>query len=270
MAVSEPVHFFDLYSDFPGGSKSWSPNTLKTRAVLNFKGIPYTQSWISYPDVKPLVTGLGLSANEQGRPYTLPAIIHKPSVTTNPNGALMDSLPIALHLDKVFPSPPLFPSGDASYVVFLAVRKLGSLLEPAYRPFIIGRVPDHLDPRGEKYFHETRSAEVGKPLSQLRPTDKESVDKLWKLAETESETLTTMLKGKEGKKGPFFEGEKAGYADLILACHLAFIERFDKELFEKFLNLGDGEFKTLYTACAPWLEGQGEDEEWPAPHAASS
>jgi glutathione S-transferase len=238
--------------------------------VLNFKGIPYTQSWISYPDVKPLVTGLGLPPNEQGRPYTLPAIIHKSSVTSNPNGAMMDSLPIVMHLDKVFPSPPLFPSGDASYALLVAVGKILSLVEPAFRPLIIPRVADHLDPRGQKYFHETRSASLGKPLSEVRPTDKESLDELWKLAETESAALIKMLKGMEGKKGPFFEGEKPGFADLLLACHLTFIRRFDKELFEKFLGLGNGEMKALYKACLPWFEGQGEDKEWPIPQAASS
>ncbi|OJJ45317.1 hypothetical protein ASPZODRAFT_70011 [Penicilliopsis zonata CBS 506.65] len=265
--ASEPVHFFDLYSDFPGPLKSWSPNTLKTRAVLNFKGIPYTQSFTSYPDVKPLVSSLGIPPNKEGRPYTLPTIIHKTSLASpdsNPNGALMDSLPIALHLDRVFPSPPLFPSGDASYALFLAVNKLVTVLAPAFRTMILPRVAEHLDPRGRRYFHETRSAALGKPLDQLRPTEQREIDELWKLAETESAVLLGMLKGREGiKKGPFFEGETAGYADLLVACQLAFIGRFDDELLEKFLSLGEGEFRALYTACLPWLEGQGEDKEWP-------
>lgn len=176
---------------------------------------------------------------------------------------MMDSLSIALHLDRVFPSPPLFPSGDASYTLVVAVGRLINLLEPGFRPFIIPRVPDHLDPRGQRYFHETRSAALGKPLSEVRPTDEESLDKLWKSIETESATLIAMLKGREGKRGPFFEGEKPGFADLVYACELAFIERLDKELFEKIMGLGNGENRVLYNACSPWLEGQGEDKEWP-------
>jgi glutathione S-transferase len=243
---------------------------LKIRAVLNFKGIPYTQSWISYPDIKPLAISLGLPPNQEGRPYTLPAIIHKSSVTSHPSGAMMDSLKIAAHLDKVFPSPPLFPSGDASYALFVAVSKIMSLLEPGFRPFIIPRVVDHLDPRGQKYFHETRSAALGKPLSEVRPTDKDTIDRLWRLVETESVALIKMLKGMERKEGPFLEGKKPGYADLFLACQLAFIERFDKELFGKFLDLGDGEIAALYHACLPWLEGQGGDKEWVIPPDTSS
>lgn len=176
----------------------------------------------------------------------------------------MDSLPIALHLDKLYPCPPLFPSGDASYALFLAVSKIMALLEPGFRPFIIPRVPDHLDTRGEKYFHETRSKALGKPLSEVRPTDQETIDKLWKLVKSESAVLIKMLKGRDGKKGPFFEGENAGYADLVYACQLAFIQRFDKELFGNFMGLGNGEIKELYEACLPCLEGQGEDKLWPS------
>lgn len=125
----------------------------------------------------------------------------------------MDSLSIALHLDKVFPSPPLFPSGNASYALLIAVGKIMSLLEPGFRPLIVPRVADHLDPLGQKYFHETRSAALEKPLSEVRPTDKESLDRLWKLIEDESATLIKMLKGTEAKKGSFFEGEQPGFAD---------------------------------------------------------
>lgn len=181
----------------------------------------------------------------------------------------MDSLSIAMHLDKVFPSPPLFPSGNASYALLIAVGKIMSLLEPGFRPLIVPRVADHLDPRGQKYFHETRSAALGKPLSEVRPTDKESLDRLWKLIEDDSATLIKMLKGTEAKKGSFFEGEQPGFADLVYACQLAFIERFDKELFEKLMGLGNGEIKALYMASLPWLEGQGEDKEWPIPRAES-
>ncbi|KAJ6111737.1 hypothetical protein N7523_007798 [Penicillium sp. IBT 18751x] len=279
MANSEPVQFFDITSTLPGttsfpaiylsqtdnytgASKSWSPNTLKVRAVLNFKGIPYTQSWISYPDIKPLVTGLDLPPNKEGIPYTLPAIIHS-SVTTNPNGAMMDSLPIVEHLDKLFPSPPLFPSGDASYALFIAVRKIASSLGPAISARIIPRVPDGLDPRGQEYFIRTRTEWYGKPLAEVLPTDQEKIDELWTLVEKQAPALIEVLHGREGKKGPFFEGETPGFADLFLACQVAFMERFDKELFNKLVDLGNGEIRALYEACLPWLEGQGEEKEWP-------
>lgn len=232
------------------------------RAALNFKGVPYTQSWVSYPDIKPLLAGFGVTPNESGMPYTLPAIVHKSSITSNSHGAMMDSLPIIEHLDKVFPSPPLFPSGDASYALFIAVGKIMMAMGPGFRNCIIPCVPEYLDERGAEYFLRTRAELFGKPLAEVLPSDQEK-DELWKVAEKESEALVKMLKGREGKKGPFFEGEVAGFADMVVACNIAWIERFDKRLFEKFLGLGNGEIKALYEACLPWLDGQGEEKEWP-------
>ncbi|OAA67958.1 Glutathione S-transferase protein [Niveomyces insectorum RCEF 264] len=263
MAGTDSVHFFDLYSTLPGASKSWSPNTLKVRAVLNFKRIPYTQSWISYPDVKPLISGFGLAPNKEGIPYTLPAILHPPSVTSNPQGAMMDSLPIARHLDATFPAPPLFPAGDASYALALAVSKLMAKMFLPLRTLIIPRVPDCLDPRGEEYFRTTRAQTFGKPLADVPPKTAEAIDALFTQAADEAKVLIEMLQGRPGKTGPFFEGATPGYADLLLACQLAFIERFGPEVFGRLLALGNGELKALYEACRPWVEGQGEDKEWP-------
>ncbi|KAJ6150908.1 hypothetical protein N7470_007502 [Penicillium chermesinum] len=191
----------------------------------------------------------------------MPAIIHKSPATLTPSGGLIDSFAIAQHLDREFPSPPLFPSGDASYAIFVAVGKFLARVELGFRPLIVPRVPEHLHPRGREYFIETRSAALGKPLAEVRPTDEEALARLWDVVEQETAPLIAMLKGRDGKTGPFFEGERPSYADLFLAAHLAFIERFDKELFGRFVELCSGEFGRLYDACLPWLEGQGEDIE---------
>ncbi|KAJ5710854.1 hypothetical protein N7488_005010 [Penicillium malachiteum] len=264
MAEPTPVHFFDIISTLPGPKKSWSPNTLKVRTVLNFKNIPFTQSWISYPDIAPLTKGLGLEPNATGYKYTLPTIIHD-SVTTNPNGAMMDSLPIVQHLDKVFPEPPLFPSGDASYALLLAVQRLTVGWSVGIRSLVIPNVPDNLDPRGQEYFIRTRSDYFGKPLAELKVTDPAEMQELWESIEKGSGPLLDVLKGREGKKGPFFEGEKAGAVDLFFVSALAFLDRFAPEMFVKVLALGDGQFKAIWEACLPWLEGQGEEKEWPIP-----
>ncbi|KAJ5116375.1 hypothetical protein N7456_000723 [Penicillium angulare] len=264
MTDSEPVHFFDITSTFPGALKSWSPNTLKVRMALNFKKIPYTQSWVSYPDIAPLIKGLGVEPNATGTKYTLPAIVHK-SITSNSNSAMMDSLPIIEHLDKLFPEHPLFPSGEASYSLYLAVNRLSMRLGPAIRSLVIPSVPDHLDPRGQEYFIRTRSEFFGKPLAEVRPTDEGEIAGLLEELQKELKGIITVLKGREGKKGPFFEGETPGYVDLNFVCHLAFFHRFDRGLWEKLVAEGEGELLALWNACLPWLEGQGEEKEWPIP-----
>lgn len=42
----------------PGRNSCWSVNTWKTRAALNFKGIPYKTEWVEFPDIAPLLQSL--------------------------------------------------------------------------------------------------------------------------------------------------------------------------------------------------------------------
>ncbi|KAL2784490.1 hypothetical protein BJX66DRAFT_84746 [Aspergillus keveii] len=267
MSPTNKVHLIDILSTLTPPQNSWSAHILKIRCILNYKKIPYTQSFISYPDIAPLLKSLDVAPNKSGTPYTLPAIIHKDSITLNAHGALADSLPIALHLDKIFPDLSLFPSGDASYALFLAVERIMATFESGYRPFIVPRVAENLDERGKVYFEKTRSAALGKPLAQVRPRpeDTERRDELWTIIKREALVLIGMLKGRESKKGVFFEGETLGFADILVACHLAFIERFDKDLFAKVVGLEGGELRALYEECVPLLERQGEDKAWDVP-----
>lgn len=93
--------------------------------VLNYKSIPYTQSFHSYPDIAPLLKSLLVPPYKQGRfKYTLLAICHLSSVKSSPSGAMIDSLLIVCHLNETYLDPPLFPSGEASYTLALAVGKL--------------------------------------------------------------------------------------------------------------------------------------------------
>ncbi|KAE8144473.1 hypothetical protein BDV25DRAFT_93019 [Aspergillus avenaceus] len=264
MATDIPVHFFDITSTLPGPAKAWSVNTFKTRMVLNFKGIPYTQSYISYPDIAPLLALYGVTPQADTIQYTLPAIVHKPSVKSNPHGALMDSFAIATHLDQTFPSPPLFPSADASYALSLAVIKLLSNLMSKSYQLLIPKVADLLDPRGREYFIKTRSAMFGKPLSEVYPEEAE-VRKITNAAKAELEPLAQMLRGRLGKKGPFFEGQKPGYADILVISFMAWVEISNKALFQELIGVGEGELKALWDACLPWVEGQGETKEWDIP-----
>jgi len=226
---------------------------------LNYKGIPYTQSFISYPDIASLLKSLDVPPLPGHKiPYTLPAVVH-PSVTSNKHGALNDSLPIALHLDEAFPAPEypaLFPS-DGSYALAAAVDELISV---GYR-MVLPKVPHILDPRGREYFNRTRSERFGKPLAEVAPKGEE-LAQIRKTVEARLSALADMLKGKEGKKGPFFDGETPGYADLVLVATLAWFERADHADWERMVKVGGGELRRLWDACLPWLDAQGEEKEW--------
>lgn len=232
--------------------------------VLNFKGIAYTQSWTSLVDIAPLMKHLGVTPNKTGTPYTLPAICHKP-VISNPNGVMMDSLAIAMHLEECYPSPSLFPSGDVSFALVVAVGKIMGGIAPALRKLIPPKVPDCLDARGKEYFIRTRSETFGKPISEVRPTDEKSLQELYALIESHMNVIILMLRGRPGKTGPFFEGNEPSYADIILVSAFASFHLIDRELWQRIMALGEGELKAQYDACLPWVEGQGEEKEWPIP-----
>ncbi|PLB52642.1 hypothetical protein P170DRAFT_434355 [Aspergillus steynii IBT 23096] len=177
----------------------------------------------------------------------------------------MDSFAVAAHLDRTFPSPPLFPSRDASYALALAVDRLVASVTSRCFMLVIPRAAEFLDPRGREYFIKTRSARFGKPLSEVRPQDADQVRAIINAAATEMAPLAQMLRGRLGKNGPFLEGERPGYADFLIVSFLVWIERCDKELWTALLKVGEGEVQALWDVCLPWVNGQGEDKEWEIP-----
>ncbi|KAL4882767.1 hypothetical protein BJY04DRAFT_34378 [Aspergillus karnatakaensis] len=261
MSQKATIHFFDILSVVPGPSKAWSPNTLKTRIILNFKGIPYTQTYVTYPDIAPLLNSLSVPPHAKGTAhtdYTLPAI-------TTESGTIMDSLPIARHLEEQYPEKPIFPSGDASYALAVAVNKVMVAVGSAGYNYIIPAIVKILDPRGQEFFIRTRTVMFGKPLAEVAPTDKEEVRSMIEKMKKEAAPLVVMLKGKTGKTGPFIEGEKPGYADFIVVAFLIWFKYADENIWEEIVGLGDGEIRALWEAVYPWVEGQGEEKEWKIP-----
>ncbi|PGH09688.1 hypothetical protein AJ80_07639 [Polytolypa hystricis UAMH7299] len=276
--TTKPIHFFDITSTLPSPRQSWSPNTLRTRLILNYKSIPYTQSFISYPDIKPLLTSLHIPALNDGfLPYTLPAIIHhhhQPSDADSSSKAdttaINDSLPIALYLDHAFPTPQhpsIFPHGPTSISLAIAVQHLISACISRSRALIMPRVWNILDPRGQVYFRESRERGLfgGRRLEDVRPEEGgEEEEAMWMALSGEMEVFVKMLKGDgEGvREGVFFEGGKPGYADFLLVGFLAWFERCDRRMWERMMGLGDGGLRRLWEACEGWVDGMGEDAGW--------
>lgn len=185
-----------------------------------------------------------------------------------------DSFPVALHLDKAFPAPQypsIFPS-EGSYALAVAVDNiLAGCVMKSVR-LLMPKVVDILDDRGAEYFRRTREGPhlFGKPLSEVLLVEGEEFENAWKALLGDFELLAKMLKGREGShesKGPFFEGEKAGFADLMVAGFLTWYERVDQADWERLMTAGDGELKRLRDACLPWINGQGEEKDYPIPSA---
>ncbi len=231
--------------------------------VLNYKNIPYRESFISYPDIKPLLQSLDFTS-ENNSDYTLPAITH--SVLPKGQKVLHDSLPIALYLDKTFTGPnhpEIFPGGFAGFQVYRAVQLLifGAMRES--RVLVAPRVADILDDKGKDYFVRTRSISFGKPLAEVYPSP-EDVEKIFATTSERLLDLIRLLQPIPGQSsaGPFFLGDKPSYADFVVVAYLAWFERGNVELFDRMLKLGHGELAKLYERSRVWVETQGEIVKW--------
>lgn len=246
------------------------------RTVLNYKGIPYKQSWISYPDIAPISKSLEIPAQTGSSiQYTLPAIIHKPSITANPHGAMYDSFPIALHLDKTFSAPQypsIFPNGQASITLAVAVEEMFMPFLRKTATILFPGIQDILDDRGAKYFEATRVPNFQrkhphiKTLADMKPKSEKEMDEMAAEAKKELQVYDELLAGAGENKGPFFEGDKPSFADMMLAVHLAWVERAAPEFFAKILDAGNGSIRKHWEASQSFLEGQGETVEWDVPN----
>jgi glutathione S-transferase len=256
---------FSLCPTTLGSRQSWSPNTMKTRMVLNYKRIPYTESFISYPDIGPLMLSLSiLPLPGFSIPYTLPAII-SPAIPASINQfhAINDSLPIALHLEHAFSGPEypsIFPNVGSYTVADIVGRLLVTVINLA-RPLIAPGVVRILDDRGATYFRETREKSFGKPLEEVAPTGTD-LDATWKNIEQAFKPMIQMLHGDGGEKGPFLEGDSLSYGDILIVSFLVWVERANHENWRQMLDFGEGELQKLWDASIVWTEAMGVRKEW--------
>ncbi|KAL6242726.1 hypothetical protein RBB50_010372 [Rhinocladiella similis] len=278
------VHFFDIKS-LVG---PFSPNTLRTRLSLNYKRITYTESTISYADVRALCRDLGIPAHhpDQTRSsspqYTLPVILFETSAEHHESfqgpgrflspaslhgrldfdaaRAVCSTVTIGRALDTYFPPPTwkaLFPfqHSDAQNeeVQRCITRAVG-----VARRLILPRVPKILDERGRQYFVDTRTKWFGvETLDELEPQSEAEATQLWVDMTRELERITKML-----RKGPFINGDVPSYPDFVIVAFIAWFQRVDERAWKRLLGFGNGEIQRLWHACKPWLRGQGEVIDW--------
>lgn len=259
-------HLLDILSTLQYPDQCWSPNTLKARITLNYRAIPYTQSFVSYPDIAPISQRLRIPARQDDEiQYTLPAIIH-PASLGNANPAINDSVQIALHLEQVYDAanghPSIFPTPSSLAIA----REVESLLRckggavDSCRPIVYPRVAAFLDERGREYFEYTRRGYRGIRISTILPKTEAEMNLVYWNVERGFTKIVEMLAGGNSKEGPFFEGELFGFADAVVLGVLGWFQKADQVLFERVTNLGDGALKRMWEASQQWMRGQGEEK----------
>jgi glutathione S-transferase len=198
------LKFYDLLSTHP--KTWWSPNTYKTRLVLNYKQIPYTTIGVHYPDIAEVSQKLGLSANERWPQWTVPIIEHDGKV-------VRDSYAIAKYLDQQFPERPVLGEECEKWAEYIR-KNLVLAVWPMTGPM----VPTILDERDRKFFEVTRKL----------PERQETHEKV-------AEAMKPMIEGI--KKGGYVYGGTVHYADFLLGSILIWILRTKESDFVKVMNL---------------------------------
>lgn len=249
-------------------------NSLKVRISLNYKQIPYTETFVSYPDIKPLLESLGHSDDPE-KPYngqTCPAIYHPDSLKDKVQGGqvMTEGLDIALHLDELYPQRPLlFPSTstmsrkDVIHLAETVQNELRSaLLEGHGFRIIAPKIPDILDDRGKEYFVRTRST-LPPFFKDPREWPSENPEEDWRAYEAALKPLADRLV----KSGPFHLGDTFSFPDAVMVGHLEWLGRADSVYLEKVCKLYGGVFGKLYEQVKEQglIDGRGEAKEWPVP-----
>ncbi|KZT66113.1 hypothetical protein DAEQUDRAFT_635715, partial [Daedalea quercina L-15889] len=150
------IIFYDIPSVIP--SKAWSPNTWKTRYLLNLKGLPYRTQWVEYPDIASLHKSFGLPPTYPGAimAYTLP-MIYDPRTKR----VIADSIKIAAYLDDEYPeTPAVSPKELRAFQAVFTEAFMGEL-GPAITPLFLPRQLPLLQPASQPYWRRTREQMLG-------------------------------------------------------------------------------------------------------------
>ncbi|KAI0258196.1 hypothetical protein BC834DRAFT_944651 [Gloeopeniophorella convolvens] len=245
--MSEEVLYI-LY-DIPGTSvkhSAWSPNTWKTRFVLNYKGVPYKTEWVEYPDIAATAKRLDAphtSVDSNGAAeYTAPMLRNVRTGST-----LSESYVIAKALERDHPTPPLFPPGSEDAIAAVEDAFGANVTGPLGR-FMLQRIYDQLNDASKPYFLRTRESKWGAPLSKYETPEQ------WAAVR---DTLAPIAAAADarGESDTFLVGKKETYADFIAAAWLEWVRRMwgaDTPEWEELAKWDGGRWGRLTRVFKKW------------------
>ncbi|KAI8883924.1 hypothetical protein K501DRAFT_323250, partial [Backusella circina FSU 941] len=215
------IKFYDLELNTP--QLVWSPNTCKTRFALNYKNIPYETEWVDFSNLHRVVA----NATQNGKRPTVPII----EDFTNNNKVIQESWAIALYLEENFPGTPSLFHGNVGAHKFFHNYATTQVL-PIIFKFCVLHIQKNCGPQPvqdwfrkdrEKFFKKTLEDFVGDENSLVIPF------------KNALKPIHTVL-----AEYPFVTGQKAGWADLVLASYFTMLNAIRPELFESIVLNGFG------------------------------
>lgn len=166
---------------------------------------------MEWPDIKSVYEKHGIQATSRNpdgsQRYTLP-VIHDPSTGVSTS----DSFLIAEYLDKIYPTPEIFPHG---------IQGLQMAFEGAYIervkpmiPFVIPEICAKLTPAGQAFYTPRLEKMYGKTMAELLPKGEAAVEGWNKYKDGLAEVARWYAK----TDGPFLLGDTISWADFVVAA----------------------------------------------------
>lgn len=286
MTESNPLILYDISS--PLIPRSYAPNPSKARLALSFKRAPFHTKWVDILDIPETRQGLKCPATrylDDGSDYFTLPILHDPIS----GQTIGDSFEIATYLDTTFPasntanSPhDLFPP-DSPVTKTILSYDSPAADTPFYAPLT------HIEPssdlhaayaRFNRHVDATFSANTLLVAQRLpfNPATAEAVKALfakrahlnsWDDLSVQDDARPALMaalkegvaslaalwgrnqdgEGGEQGKGPFLDGERVTYADMIVGGWLNMLEiTMPKEEWQEFRGWHGGVFGRLHDA----------------------
>ncbi|KAL0095890.1 hypothetical protein F4703DRAFT_1827277 [Phycomyces blakesleeanus] len=209
----KPIQFYDLR--LPAlGEKSWSPNTYKTRYTLNIKRLSYETKWVTFQEVLTIIPEI----TKTGETPTVPII-----VDVEKDKVIQESFKIAQYLEDTYPETPSLFHGNEELHASIQ-KKIGSTLALNLACIVVLKIIKAYGNEAEQAkFRKDRESKFGMPIEQLIGDLEDRIKAIQDGLEDFRETLT---------KTPYLTGSEVGWADVVLASQLRFIDSMDPELFD--------------------------------------
>ena len=271
-APSDPIVFYDI-AGCPPAKKSFAPNPWKTRLALNFKGLPYSTTWVPMPEIATVRTGLKVPACRKFADgtdfFTLP-IIQDPAT----NASVGDSFDIAVYLQKTYPDSgagDLLPPQTLNYAFTPDHASLVPLSDcsesdfPEYAQFnmnVDAVFTAHVQLAVSGFPFDPATAEATKEqfVRRAGATCWEDFALVGEQREKTKESFRNALGGLgklflEDTSGPFILGTRASYADFIVGAWLRMMSlALPEEEWEELRSWYDGIFARLHDALEIYAE----------------
>lgn len=243
-ATSKSIILFDIPTKEP--RRCSSQHVWRTRASLNYKGIPYETQWLEYPKIASTLESFGIKKNEPGQAYTdywCPAV-------RMPDGTyIMESHNIALALESLHPDPTLHVSSPNTEQAIAVIDNIVKCVAPAY----LYRLPDNnFSPESKEWYHRQRAKLFGASLYQVPELEPFSGERPWQNVDGGFQDLIKLLE--KDVSGPFVAGNVPSYADFVIGGFWDFLHLVDREgdVYGRVMKMNPS-FPEHENACKPWF-----------------